>query len=128
MTKRPWSLAGLLASGAALAGCAQTTAYVRPATTLPAAFAQAPAAASNQAAASGDWWKRFGDTGLDALVDQALARNNSLAQTAISVERARVKVGLSVINPTVSGQLTASGSGLVNGKSKWNGTYGGDAS
>ena len=126
MTVRSQFLAALCASSAVLAGCASQTPYVRPATLMPPAFAQASAATSGQPA-GGDWWRRFGDPGLDALVDQALARNNSLAQSEISVERARLQVGLSVINPTISGSLTASDTGPLNGHGPWLRTYGGDA-
>ena len=128
MTMRsPPILLALLASGALLGGCAAQTPYVRPATTLAPAFAQSSASTAGEPA-GGDWWKRFDDPGLDALVDQALARNNSLAQSEISVERARLQVGLSVINPAVSGSLTAGDSGPVNGKGRWLRSYGGDAS
>jgi NodT family efflux transporter outer membrane factor (OMF) lipoprotein len=126
MTARSQILAALCASGAVLAGCASQTPYVRPAAALPQAFAQATAATSGQPAGA-DWWKRFGDPGLDALVDLAVARNNSLAQSEIAVERARLQVGLSVINPSVSGSLSASDSGPVNGIGRWLRSYGGDA-
>ena len=128
MTTRSWLLTGLLASGALLAGCASTTPYVRPAMTTPAAYAQAPASAASAGAPAGDWWKRFADPELDALVAQAVARNNSLAQSEIAVERARIGVGLSVINPSVSGSLSAGASGPLNGNGRWLRSYGGDAS
>ena len=127
MTRRSWILAALCASSALVAGCARMTPYVRPALTIPGAYAQAPASVASQAPLGGDWWKRFNDPRLNALVDQALARNNSLAQEAISVEKARIQVGLSVINPTVTGELTASDTGPVNGKGYWLRDYGGDA-
>ena len=125
---RSWILTVLCASGAVLAGCANTTAYVRPAASIAPAYAQARAAAAGEPAPGGDWWKRFADPGLDALVDQALTRNNSLAQSEISVERARIQVGLSVINPTVSGSLSANTSGALNGNGRWLKSYGGSAS
>ena len=127
MTARSLILSALCASSALVAGCASQTAYVRPAMTVPSAFAQASASTSGPAA-SGDWWKRFGDPSLDALVDQAVARNNSLAQSEISVERARINVGLSVINPTLQGSVSANDSGPVNGNGRWLRSYGGSAS
>ena len=127
MTTRSWILTALGASSALVAGCANTTAYIRPPATLAPAYAQAPAAAASQAAPGGDWWKRFADPSLDALVDQAVARNNSLAQSEISVERARLQVGLSVINPNVSGSLSASTTGPLNGNGRWLKSYGGSA-
>jgi NodT family efflux transporter outer membrane factor (OMF) lipoprotein len=99
----------LAVSAAALSGCATHTAFQPPATHMPARYAQADASVA--AAAPGqDWWRRFGDARLDALVAQALARNNDLAQAAIAVRRARVEAGLSVINPTVAANLSASSS------------------
>lgn len=96
-------------STAALGGCAMRSAYHAPAAPLPAHYAQADA--SLAAGASGqDWWRRFGDARLDGLVDQVLARNNDLAQAAIAVRRARVEAGLSVINPTIAANLSASSS------------------
>ena len=128
MTLRAPILTALLATTALLAGCASATRtpYVRPATTLPGTFAQAPAPAANAAQAGGDWWKRFSDPSLDALVGQALDRNNSLAQSEISVERAQLQVGLSVINPTIQGSLSASDTGPVNGKGPWLRGYSGN--
>ena len=126
MTKRSSIFPGLVASAALLGGCAIQTPYVRPAVTVAPTYAQASAETSGEPA-GGDWWKRFADPQLDALVDQALARNNSLAQSEIAVERARIQVGLSVINPTVSGSLTANDSGPLNGNGRWLRSYGGDA-
>ena len=126
MTKRSSIFPGLVASAALLGGCAIQTPYVRPAVTVAPTYAQASAETSGEPA-GGDWWKRFADPQLDALVDQALARNNSLAQSEIAVERARIQVGLSVINPTVSGSLTVNDSGPLNGNGRWLRSYGGDA-
>ncbi len=126
MTKRSSIFPGLVASAALLGGCAIQTPYVRPAVTVAPTYAQASAETSGEPA-GGDWWKRFADPQLDALVEQALARNNSLAQSEIAVERARIQVGLSVINPTVSGSLTANDSGPLNGNGRWLRSYGGDA-
>ena len=127
MTIRAQILSGVCAAAALLSGCASAnrTPYVRPATTLPGAFAQAPAPAATPAP-GGNWWKRFSDPGLDALVGQALDRNNSLAQSAISVERAQVQVGLSVINPTIQGNLSATDTGPVNGNGHWLRGYSGN--
>ena len=126
MTKRSSIFPGLVASAALLGGCAIQTPYVRPAVTVAPTYAQASAETSGEPA-GGDWWKRFADPQLDALVEQALARNNSLAQSEIAVERARIQVGLSVINPTVSGSLTANDSGPLNGNGRWLRSYGDDA-
>jgi NodT family efflux transporter outer membrane factor (OMF) lipoprotein len=122
MTNRSKILTALCASSALIAGCARMTPYARPALTIPGAYAQASAPTSGEPA-GGEWWKRFGDTNLDTLVDQAVARNNSLAQSEISVERARVAVGLSVINPTISAGFSADDTGPLNGKGRWLRSY-----
>ena len=36
----------------------------------------------------GNWWQSFGDSGLNALVEQALANNVDLKQAAVSVNKA----------------------------------------
>jgi len=64
-----------------------------------AAGATAGAAAASTSAPSDDapfgaWWRRFGDTDLDRLVDAALARNNDLAAAAVRVRRAQLVAGL----------------------------------
>jgi NodT family efflux transporter outer membrane factor (OMF) lipoprotein len=93
-------------------GCATRTAYTQPTVRLPASYAQAgPDMAAQQA--QGDWWRRFGDAQLDALIDQVLARNNDLARAAIAVRRARAEAGLAVINPTVSSTVSANSSAGV---------------
>jgi len=104
MTRLP-ALAVSCVAGLLLAGCAQQTSYVRPAANLPSTYVNGQPEATGGTMDA--WWKRFGDARLDALVDQVLARNNSLAQSMIAVERAQLQVGLSVANPTVSASLSS---------------------
>lgn len=118
----PVLLASLALPAAALGG---TAPYVRPATTLPDHYAQ-PLGAPRATPAPGAWWKRFGDARLDALVDQVLARNNGLGQSAIAVQRARLAVGMSVSNPTISGAANATGTDPLKSKAGWNQAYSGD--
>ncbi len=65
-------------------------------------IAAQPATAAELAA--DPWWQRFGDAGLDALVDTALLRNNDLAAAAIRVRRAQLATDFAQtnLNPTVS--------------------------
>ena len=59
-----------IAVALALAGCAIGPDYVRPATPLPASYAET--AGSEQATVNARWWTLFGDATLDQLVDKAL--------------------------------------------------------
>lgn len=114
-----------LCAAASLAGCAGRTAFTSPPVSMPATYAQAVSGAA--AARSGeDWWRRFGDARLDALVSQVLARNNDLAQAAIAVRRARVEAGLSVINPQVSAGADASTTRTLRGPAASSRSYHGD--
>jgi multidrug efflux system outer membrane protein len=84
-------LALTTAIAAALAGCAGTRPnYERPAIELPAVWS-APAGTS---AAGGQWWKIYGDAGLDKLVEEALAGNANLALAVARVDESRAQVGL----------------------------------
>ncbi|EEF24172.1 Toluene efflux pump outer membrane protein ttgF precursor, putative, partial [Ricinus communis] len=81
-----------------LAGCASAPVYQQPAIDVPAAW-QSPvpfqAARPDDATLKGNWWEIFGDAGLNALVRQALARNQSLAGAAARLEQARSQVTVS---------------------------------
>jgi multidrug efflux system outer membrane protein len=80
-----------IAIAAALAGCAGTRPnYERPAIELPAGWA-APAGISG---AGVQWWKIYGDTALDKLVEEALASNANLALAVARVDESRAQVGL----------------------------------
>lgn len=90
---RPTLLAAALAAAltVALSGCALGPDYVRPAEQagLPAAYTeQAPGASADTPALAGRWWSLFGDTQLDALVDQALASSPDARSAAARVEEA----------------------------------------
>jgi outer membrane protein TolC len=69
----------------ALAGCSTLRAPVTPTlggVQAPPAWAEAPAnaAARRNAGDFAAWWRRFGDTTLDALIADALAANTDIAQ------------------------------------------------
>jgi len=84
-------LAAVLAA-LALSGCALLeTDYARPQLTLPTAYA---GAAKEAAPLPDDWWTEFGDADLDALVADALARNNDLTVAVERLAQARLKAAL----------------------------------
>lgn len=71
----------------ALTGCsALGPDYQRPASTLPAAYAQS--AGSEAAAVEAAWWQRFNDPVLNELVDQAVGGNFDLKAAVARVEEA----------------------------------------
>jgi NodT family efflux transporter outer membrane factor (OMF) lipoprotein len=87
---RPTVRATLMAGGlAALAACAPTLGpkpALMAAGDLAASKTFAPPAAPSELA--DDWWKAYGDTQLDALIDEALAGSPDLAVAAARVEQA----------------------------------------
>jgi multidrug efflux system outer membrane protein len=106
---RPWALAALAAS-LVLAGCAAPgPAPPMAALELPAGNAMAPVPA--------DWWKRFGDPQIDALVDEALANNRDLARAVARIDESRAALRLAQadrspqLNATVSGGRSRLGEG-----------------
>jgi len=72
-----------------VAACATTEPYERPAVELPATWKErAP-----RYAEEGRWWRIYGDPQLDALVEEAQARNADLVIAAARVDEARALVG-----------------------------------
>ena len=76
----------MIAAALALAGCASGPDYVRPATPLPANYAEATG--SEQTTVNARWWTLFGDATLDQLVDKALQNNADLRLAIARVEQA----------------------------------------
>lgn len=77
---------------ALLAGCVSGPAYVRPSIEVPPAYKEAGTWRSAQplAAESGRaWWARYGDARLDALLVQANAANQNIAQAEAQLRQAR---------------------------------------
>jgi outer membrane protein, multidrug efflux system len=72
-----------------LAGCATTQPYERPALELPAAWKES----APRYAEDGRWWRIYGDAQLDALQEEAQARNADLVIAAARVDEARALVG-----------------------------------
>ncbi len=80
-------LFSVLTATALLAGCAVGPDYARPSSTLPEDYSQAPEARAT-APVNPEWWMLFGDAGLDALVQQALAANQDLQAAIARLEAA----------------------------------------
>lgn len=107
---------------ALLSACASGPAPVRPDNTLPAQFT---AQAATQAAAASpvlaaDWWKAYGEPGLDTLVERSLAASLDLRLAAARVDETAVALGLarSAQWPSVDlgGNVTRSRSSLLTGQ------------
>lgn len=82
----------ILLLAALLAACASGPAPQAPTQALPERYAGTAPAPSPVLAT--EWWKRFGDPRLDALVERALAASLDLRQAAARVDEAAVAVGL----------------------------------
>jgi NodT family efflux transporter outer membrane factor (OMF) lipoprotein len=81
-----------LALSLLLAGCgAFDTAYRVPKTVTAESWAQG---SQGGTVLPRNWWQAFGEPALDALVDEALARNNDLAVAAIKLRKARATAGI----------------------------------
>ena len=109
--------------GLALSGCASLapTGSGVPALAVPPAWAAAGPAgqgAADGAAATplAQWWQRFGDPDLTALVDQALAANTSVraARAALQQARAQVDVQAAGLQPGVRASASAQRSRAAN--------------
>jgi multidrug efflux system outer membrane protein len=78
-----------------LAGCAVGPDYAPPEMALPARWGEdAPARGDATIDDTTDlavWWRAFGDPILDALIDEALAQNLTLAESAARVREARAR-------------------------------------
>ncbi|CAM3443671.1 TolC family protein [Paracidovorax anthurii] len=105
--------ATILALGALLAGCAA----VAPPSAVPgAAQRHAPPDSASPAARdaglgvgvpSRHWWRDLKDPRLDALVEQAMARNHELQATLATVKEARAMAGLAEREALPQGSLSA---------------------
>ena len=89
------------------AACSFAPKYNRPDLPLPDQFADTTAASETIRA---DWWTLFGDTTLNALVEEALRNNQDLAAAAARVEQARAIAGVAkaALYPEINVQGSAS--------------------
>lgn len=101
----------LMLAGATLAGCTLEPRYVRPSPAVPAAWPQGPAYAPSQPEALPALSYRdvFRDPKLTALIDQALANNQSLrgAMANVEIARASYRVQRSNLLPSVDANADA---------------------
>jgi multidrug efflux system outer membrane protein len=92
-----------------LAGCTVGPNYQRPATPVPPGFAEphAPTAGDAELAS---WWRAFGDSELDKLVNRAIAQNLDVETAAARIReaRARERVAGAAASPEVDAQASAS--------------------
>ncbi|WP_431604953.1 efflux transporter outer membrane subunit [Acinetobacter soli] len=87
----------MLVASSTLVGCAAMvkTPYHAPAVQTPSSFQYDKIqVASNYANYADRWWTLFGDTQLNQLVDQVIAKNTDLAVAGITLRQARLKAGL----------------------------------
>ena len=116
MTTTAARIISALCGAALLGGCGTfRTTYERPAVAVAPAWRPALAVAPSEPA-PGDWWSGFNEPQLDVLVSRVLARNNDLAVAGLNVEKARLNVGLAVINPTLSGGDTLNYTAPLSGR------------
>lgn len=95
-----------------LAGCSFAPQYQRPDQDLPKEWRKVDLGA---APLNVDWWTRFNDPVLNALIADALKRNQDLAQSLARVDSAAAQVG--VATAALFPQLTGSGSAMAQGAS-----------
>lgn len=96
-----------------LAGCFNLAPeYQRPATELPTDWSVSDG--TSAATVGAPWWKIYGDTELDSLVDEALAHNANLAVAVARVDEARALLGVTragqfpIVDATLSRDRTQS--------------------
>ncbi|MDR6397755.1 efflux transporter outer membrane subunit [Herbaspirillum seropedicae] len=99
-----------LACALSLAGCASGPDYTRPQVDMPAAWTpEAPWRSMQPADATprGPWWERFGDAQLNALQQQALAGNQTLAIATARLAQARAQLNVTGAAQTPQVNLNA---------------------
>ncbi len=110
MTRQP--IAAVLVLSLAACGTPRGPDYQRPASDLPATWGPAAVlpVGTTTVRASTKWWTIFSDPALDALMEEALARNRDLGAAAARVEQARAGLALAdaARSPTVSADARAS--------------------
>lgn len=94
----------------ALAGCSFAPAYQRPDQDLPNEWRKVDL---GHAPLNVDWWTRFNDPVLTALIVQALAQNQDLAQSLARIDSASAQLGVATaaLFPHVDGSASAMANG-----------------
>ncbi|CAN7346492.1 efflux transporter outer membrane subunit [Variovorax sp. LjRoot290] len=111
-----------LALAALLSGCAIGPAYEQPSTSQPPAWKEAAAAegwlpaAPADALDRGEWWKLFGDAGLDELAARVQVSNQNIAAAVANYAQAQalVREQRAALFPTVTADGSARRSGARN--------------
>ncbi len=116
---RVWPL-GTLVAALLMTGCVSTGVLPTADLKTPPSWQQGSTLTASQAAQQGvlsPWWLQFNDPQLVGLIDQALARNNNLAQAAVKVRRAQLVAGQAASNqlPTLSAKGSATASRQLDG-------------
>ncbi len=110
--RRPGSLAGLpfLSAAMLLGGCTVGPDYDAPVAEMPADYRYDSRKNGREAARRDDWWKVFGDGGLNRLVADVRASNHELKAGLKRVEQARAIVRLAAADayPQLSASPSAS--------------------
>lgn len=108
-----WKWGSVALAAALLSACAAPGHYERPAVAVPQGWQQGVQQGDvAKPAALAPWWQGLQDPVLTQLIEDALARNNNLAQAAIKVRRAQLVAGQAASDQlpslSVKGSNTAS--------------------
>ena len=97
ISRRSYAALWVLLSSVGLVGCGSAPTYVKPETVVPANWSgEGPWRAAQPAdtQAKGPWWERFGDPDLNALAQQAMTGNQTLAAAYARLTQARATLGV----------------------------------
>jgi len=110
-------LSSALIAAVVLTACASPTPYQQPDVAVPGQWQQGSGPAASSQVDLAPWWPALNDPVLTQLIQDALARNNNLAQAAITVRRAQLVAGQAASDqlPTVSVQGNSSASRRLDG-------------
>jgi len=108
----------LLVCALLLSACSLAPRYERPEQDIPDAWRKVDL---GTAPLNTDWWTRFNDPVLTALVEEALKNNQDLAQSMARIESAAAQVGVatSAIMPYINGAASASSDSASTKTANW---------
>jgi len=92
MRSLPPALTSLALAVLVLTGCSMAPTYQRPTVSTPAAFEEDGAwreARPGVADANAPWWRAYGDASLNAMVDRAIAANQTLKQSEAQLRQSQ---------------------------------------
>lgn len=107
----------VLVAALALSGCATRGDLPQADLQVPGTWQQGQGGAQTSTATLSPWWPELNDPNLTQLIEQALARNNNLAQAAIKVRRAQLVAGQAASDrlPSVSVRANTNASQAIDG-------------